>query len=171
VTAIEQLAQEVPDNGGVYLVPAFTGLGLPHWRPAARAAISGLSSHSDRRHLARAAFESIAYQVRDALDAMRAEAGVALGALHGDGGPTASRFLMQFTADLTGVELRVASMPDCSPLGAVLCGQLGLGVHGSIDSLAAAPREESVYRPTLSVANRGALYSGWQAAVRQVLHT
>ena len=171
VPAIEKLAQEVPDNGGVYLVPAFTGLGLPHWQPAARAAISGLSSHSDRRHVARAAFESIAYQIRDALDAMRAGAGVPLVALHGDGGPTASNFLMQFTADLTGVELRVATMPDCSPLGAVLAGQLGLGVHPSIDSLAAAPREETVYRPTMAPERRAALYAGWQAAVRQALRT
>jgi glycerol kinase len=168
VPAIEKLALEVPDNGGVYLVPAFTGLGLPHWQPAARAAILGLSSHSDRRHVARAAFESIAYQIRDALDAMRSEAGVPLVALHGDGGPTASKFLMQFTADLTGVELRVATMADCSPLGAVLAGQLGLGVHPSIPSLAAVPREETVYQPArsgLSPAN----YQGWQRAVRQVL--
>jgi glycerol kinase len=119
--------------------------------------------------VARAAFESIAYQIRDALDAMRVEACVPLVALHGDGGPTASKFLMQFTADLTGVELRVASMPDCSPLGAVFSGQLGLGVHRSIDSLAAAPREEIVYRPTMSVEDRAALYTGWQTAVRQGL--
>jgi glycerol kinase len=169
VAAIEQLAQEVPDNGGVYLVPAFTGLGLPHWQPAARAAISGLSSHSDRRHVARAAFESIAYQIRDALDAMRAEARVPLVALHGDGGPTASKFLMQFTADLTGVELQVATMADCSPLGAVLASQLSLGVHPSISSLADAPREETVCRPMLPPGQVAALYAGWQTAVRRSL--
>ncbi|HEX2852325.1 MAG TPA: glycerol kinase GlpK [Opitutaceae bacterium] len=169
VPALEKLAREVPDNGGVYLVPAFTGLGLPHWKPAARAAISGLSSHSDRRHVARAAFESIAYQIRDALDAMRADAGVALGVLHGDGGPTASRFLMQFTADVTGTELRVATMPDCSPLGAVLAGQLGLGVRHSIAELAQVPRDDVVYSPSLDPERTQALFRGWQAAVQQVL--
>jgi glycerol kinase len=165
VPGIERLAQEVTDNGGVYLVPAFTGLGLPHWRPSARAAVLGLSSHSDRRHVARAAFESIAYQIRDALDAMRSEAGVPLVVLHADGGPTTSRFLMQFTADLTGVELRVASMSDCSPLGAVLAGQTGSGL------LANAPLEEIVYRPSLAPDRVAALYDGWMTAVRQVLMT
>jgi glycerol kinase len=169
VPAIEQLALSVPDNGGVHLVPAFTGLGLPHWQPAARAAITGLSSHSDRRHIARAAFESIGFQVRDALDAMRAEAGVPLVALHGDGGPTASAFLMQFCADLCGVELRVATMPDCSPLGAVLAGQLGLGVVSSIDAIAARPHPEVIYRPAMSPSHASALFAGWHQAVRQVL--
>lgn len=169
VPALERLAREVADNGGVYLVPAFTGLGLPHWQPTARAAISGLSSHSDRRHVARAAFESIAYQIRDALDAMRADAGVPLGVLHGDGGPTASQFLMQFTADLTGTELRVATMPDCSPLGAMLAGQLGLGIRRSLVELAQGPRDDVIYRPTLSRERTDALFAGWQAAVRRVL--
>ena len=169
VPALEKLAQAVPDNGGVYLVPAFTGLGLPHWRPEARAAITGLSSQSDRRHLARAAFESIAYQIRDALDAMRAEAGVPLAALHGDGGPTASKFLMQLTADLAGTEFRVATMPDCSPLGAVRAGQLGLGVLPSIPLLPVAERREIVYRPRLPASEVALLYDGWRVAMRQVL--
>jgi len=167
VPAIEALARDVADNGGVYLVPAFTGLGLPHWNAAARAAITGLSSHSDRRHVARAAFESIAYQIRDALEAMRGEAGVPLVALHGDGGPTASKFLMQFTADITGTELRVAAMPDCSALGAVLAGRLG--THPSLQAIADLPREETVYRPTMRPAEVTRCCAGWQAAVRQVL--
>jgi glycerol kinase len=169
VPALEQLALGVPDNGGVHLVPAFTGLGLPHWRPEARAAILGLSSHSDRRHVARAAFESIAYQIRDALEAMRTEADLPLAALHGDGGPTASKFLMQFCADLCGVELRVATMPDCSPLGAVLAGQLGLGVRRDLAELAGSPREDLVYRPAMPAEQAATLFAGWQAAVRQVL--
>lgn len=169
VPAIEKLAQEVLDSGGVHLVPAFTGLGLPHWRPAARASISGLSSHSDRRHVARAAFESIAHQIRDALDAMRAEAGLPLVTLHGDGGPTASRFLMQLTADLTGTELRVATMSDCSPLGAVLAGRRGLGHVRSLEELAALPRAEVVFRPVLGQAEVARLAAGWHHAVRQAI--
>lgn len=169
VPALEQLAISVPDNGGVHLVPAFTGLGLPHWQPAARAAITGLSSHSDRRHIARAAFESIGFQVRDALDAMRAEAGVPLVALHGDGGPTASAFLMQFCADICGVELRVATMSDCSPLGAVLASRLGLGEFISLQSLAAQPRSEVIYRPHLDAAIAAHMTEGWHHAVRQTV--
>jgi len=169
VPTLEVLAQDVADNGGVYLVPAFTGLGLPYWNAAARAAFTGLSSHSDRRHVARAAFESIAYQVRDALEAMRAEVGVPLVAVHADGGPTASGFLMQFTADMTGTELRVATMPDCSPLGAVQAGQLGLGLHPSIEALAGLPREETVYRPAMDPERVARCHAGWKAAVRQVL--
>jgi len=169
VAALEALARGVADNGGVYLVPAFTGLGLPHWKAAARASITGLSSHSDRRHVARAAFESIAYQVRDVLDVMRAEAGVPLGTLHGDGGPTASKFLMQFTADLTGSELRISTMPDCSPLGAVLAGRLGLGLYSPIAALADVPREETRYLPSMGSEAGARFYTGWQAAVMQVL--
>lgn len=165
----EALARAVPDNGGVYLVPAFAGLGLPHWQPAARAALVGLSNQSDRRHVARAGLESIAYQIRDALDALRADAGVPLGALHGDGGATANKFLMQFTADLTGTELRVASMPDCSPLGAALAGLLGLGIFKSLADLAHSPSETSVYAPVMNSAQAGRFYAGWCQAVRCVL--
>lgn len=169
VAGLEKLAASVPDNGGVHLVPAFAGLGLPHWRPDARAAITGLSSHSDRRHVARAAFESIAFQIRDAFEALRRDAAVPPGALHGDGGPTASKFLMQLTADLAGTELRVADMPDCSPLGAVLAGQLGLGLHGSPADLAALPRAETVYRPAAAPAAVARSIRGWQQAVQQAL--
>ena len=168
VAALEKIAASTPDNGGVYLVPAFTGLGLPHWRPDARAAITGLSSHSGRAQIARAGFESIAYQVRDALDAMRA-GGVPLGTLHCDGGPTASRFLMQFTADITRAELRLAGMPDCSALGAVLAGQLGLGLRQSLADIAATHRDEIVYLPTLPVERSASLHAGWLSAVRQVI--
>lgn len=90
----------VPNTGGVFLVPAFTGLGLPHWNSAARAMITGLSPHSDRRHIARAAFESIAFQISDALEAMRTEAAMPIKKIHGDGGPSASSFLMQLCADM-----------------------------------------------------------------------
>jgi glycerol kinase len=170
VPALEKLARDVADNGGVYLVPAFTGLGLPHWRPSARAAISGLSSHSDRRHIARAAYESIAFQIRDALEAMRAEAGVPLGAIHGDGGPTASAFLMQLTADIADTELRVAGMPDCSPLGAVLAGQLGMSAGRTLQDLQTiAPGENVSYRPELESGRLEKLKSGWRAAIHAVL--
>ena len=169
VSEIEALAGEVPDAGGVYLVPAFSGLGLPHWEPNARAAIVGLSGHSNRRHIVRAALESMAYQLRDALEAMQAESGVALAALKADGGPTANRLLMQFTADMTHSELAVSAAPDCSALGAALMGFLGCGVFSSVQAIAEMAVDEVVYRPNMSSADVQTLHAGWQRAVRQVL--
>lgn len=166
---IEKLTQELPDNEGVYLVPAFTGLGLPHWQPDARAAIVGLSSQSDRRHVIRAGVESIAYQLRDALAAMRNNDAIPLHSLHGDGGATINRLLMQFTADLNGVALRVATMSDCSPLGAVMAGMLGAGSYSSLEELSELPQEEVVYQPMMTNGQAQALYAGWQRAVRQTL--
>jgi glycerol kinase len=169
VAELDRLALEVESNDGVYLVPAFSGLGLPHWQPAARAAIVGLSNHSNRRHIARAGLESIAYQICDALDALRAEADVPLRGLHGDGGTTANKFLMQFTADLTGVDLRVSTMADCSPLGAALSGMLGMGIFRSLDEIAAVKTDEVIYRPAKDSSLAQGLLAGWQKAVRQVL--
>lgn len=169
VASIEKLAMSVPDAGGVYLVPAFTGLGLPHWNSAARATITGLSPHSDRRHIARAAFESIAFQTSDALAAMRTAAAVPIKAIHGDGGPTASRFLMQLCADIAGTDLYVATMAECSAFGAVLAGQLGLGMHRSLSAVAAIPRAETVYRATLADVHLEAMRRDWGRSVQAAL--
>ena len=169
VASIESLAMAAPDNGGVYLVPAFTGLGLPHWNSTARAAITGLSPHSDCRHIARAAFESIAFQMSDALAAMQREADVPITSIHGDGGPTASRFLMQLCADLAGIDLHVSTMADCSAYGAVLAGQLGLGRYHSLSDLDAIFRAETVYRATLSVGHIEAMRAGWSRSVQATL--
>lgn len=169
IDELQKLSDEVDGAEGVHLVPAFTGLGLPHWNPLARAAITGLSSKSDRRHIARAALESIAFQVRDVVEAMCAEAEVPLAVLYADGGPTTNKFLMQFTADLVGTELRISEMPDCSALGAVFAGQLGLGFRRNLAELSARDRTILVYRPRLSRENADALYAGWKAAVRRVL--
>jgi glycerol kinase len=169
IAELDRLAFEVPDNGGVYLVPAFTGLGLPHWRPTARATLSGLSSHSDRRHVARAALESIAWQIRDALAVMRTEADVPLRALHADGGPTASRALMQLVADLTGTELRVSAAPDCSAQGAFLAGQIGLGRRDDPAALPPPAEPEIVYRPAARPAQVDEWHAGWCAAIRRTV--
>jgi glycerol kinase len=165
----EQLAQAVPDTQGVYFIPAFAGLGLPHWEPAARAAIVGLSTASDRRHVVRAALESIGYQLRDVLETMRGDAGVTLRSLHGDGGPTVNRFLMQLTSDLTGAQLRISTVSDCSARGVALAAFLGLGLFGSLTELATMAREEVIYQPALPLAEAERLYAGWQSAVRRVL--
>jgi glycerol kinase len=169
VAEIERLAGELEDSGGVYLVPAFSGLGLPYWAPGARAAVVGLSAHSDRRHVTRAALESMAYQLRDALDAMQGESGVPLKALRADGAPTANRLLMQFVADITGSELAVPAAPECSAQGAAMMGLLGTGVYRSMDELADTPADAEHYRPAMAEPSVNARYAGWQRAVGQVL--
>ncbi len=166
---VEPLARAVPDNGGVYLVPAFAGLSAPHWRPDARAAIVGMSAHTQREHIIRAALESIAYQLRDVLDLMRAGADVGLRTLYADGGPTRNSFLMQFTADITGVELHVADVAESSAWGAAMNGLLALGVVNSLDELAAMPRESRTYSPKMPAAGVKRLHEGWLAAVKRIL--
>lgn len=169
VNELDEWASALSDNGGVYLVPAFTGLGLPHWAPQARAAIMGLSSHSDKRHVARAAYESIAYQLRDALDAMRAEAELPLAVVSADGGPTVSAFLMQFTADVTGVDLRVSGVAECSALGAVTAARIGMGEITALTQLARPDADARIYRPCRGAAEIAGFHAGWTRAVAQVL--
>jgi len=165
----EAMAREVAEEQEVYLVPAFSGLGAPHWRPAARAAIVGLSVHSDKRHIVRAALEAIAYQLRDVLEMMHAESKVRLRHIQGDGGPSANELLMQFTADIIGVELRVARHPDCSARGVAMMGALGLGWHASMADIAAWQSDSRVYTRTMTPEQVQARYDGWRHALDQVL--
>jgi glycerol kinase len=166
---VERLATSVADNGGVYLVPAFAGLSAPHWSPHARAAIVGMTAHTRKAHIIRAALESIAYQIRDVLDMMRADAGIKLKILQADGGPTNNKFLMQFTADLTQTEIRAADVAESSAWGAAMNGLLGLGVYQSVDELAKLPRRQAVFRPRMKPAHAKQLHNGWLAAVKRVL--
>jgi len=169
VDECEVAARAVGENGGVYLVPAFAGLSAPYWSPDARAAIVGLTAHSNRNHVIRAALESIAYQLRDVLDSMKASAGVELRAINADGGATRNAFLMQFVADVTGLEVNVARMPDCSSLGAAMAGAIGIGAYGSLDQLSALPRDVTTYRPRMAAEQVERLLGGWKRAVAQVL--
>ena len=164
----ETMALAVEDNGGVYVVPAFAGLSAPYWKPDARGAIVGLSGHSNKNHLVRAALESIAYQIRDVLDMIREDTGVSLRKIHGDGGPTRDRFLMQFTSDVLGIPLIAADVPDCSPLGAMMMGLLGLGFCTSLEELNELHSEHTVYEPALDTSIVSALYKGWKTAVKRV---
>jgi glycerol kinase len=169
VDECEPAAAAVEDNGGVYLVPAFAGLSAPYWSPGARAAIVGMTAHSNRNHIIRAALESIAYQLRDVLDSMKSRAGVELRTINADGGATRNAFLMQFIADVTGLDVTVAQMPDCSSLGAAMAGALGMGAYTSFDELAALPRKVVTYRPRMAAAEVEKLLAGWKRAVAQVL--
>jgi glycerol kinase len=165
----ERMAIDVGSNGGVYLVPAFAGLSAPYWKPDARAAIVNMTAHTRKEHIVRAALESIVYQINDALKMMEQDSGVASRVLHADGGPTRNKFLMQFTADITGVELVVSDVPECSALGAASVGLVGLGLVRSLEELANLPQHVQSYRPQMSAEESRQLCDGWQAAVRRVL--
>jgi glycerol kinase len=166
---VEALALAVEDNGGVYFVPAFSGLSAPNWCPGARAAILGMTAFTRREHIVRAALESIAYQIRDVLDMMRADAGIGPQRLHADGGPTRNAFLMQFTADITDVKLDVADVAESSALGSAMNALLGLGIYQSLDELAALPRASTLFKPRMNPGTVRQLRDGWRAAVRKVL--
>ena len=164
----EALACAVEDAGGVYVVPAFAGLSAPYWKPDARGAIVGLSGHSNKNHVVRAALESIAYQIRDVLEMMSQAAGLSLQRIQGDGGPTRNRFLMQFTSDVLRMPLEAAEVPDCSPLGAMMMGLLGLGIRSSLDELKQLPRDTQLFEPVASASRIDDLYDGWKTAVQRV---
>ena len=167
--ATEALAAQVSDNGGVYLVPAFVGMGAPYWKQDTRAAIVGLSQQAGRCHVVRAALEAIGYQVRDVLDAVAAQAGVKLSQVRADGGMTANRLLMQFVADMTGLTVSASDVAELSALGAVLAGALGAGVYKSLDQLELLDLGSVDYRPRMDEPTRQRNYEGWQRAVAMVL--
>jgi glycerol kinase len=166
---VERMATSVADNGGVYLVPAFAGLSAPYWSPNARAAIVGMSGFTKKEHIVRAAQEAIAYQIRDVLDMMRQDSKIKLRQLHADGGPTRNRFIMQFTADITGAELKVSDVAESSAWGAAMQGLLGLGICKSLDELSKLPRTQKIFRPQMKAAAVSRLHQGWLTAVRRVL--
>ncbi len=166
---VEELATNVKDNGGVYLVPGFAGLSAPNWSPDARAAILGMTAHTTKAHVVRAAQEAISYQIRDVLDMMRADAKVKLQSLHADGGPTRNKFLIQFTADLTRTEIKVAEVAESSAWGAAMNGLLGLGLCKSVDDLCKLPQKTKSYRPQMGRTEVERLHEGWLAAVKRVL--
>jgi glycerol kinase len=167
--SVEELAESVNDSGGVYLVPAFAGLSAPYWDEHARAAIIGMSAHTTRAHVVRAALESIAFQVRDVLEMMQESSRRPLGTIHADGGSTRNRFLLQFIADLTGREVRVAADADLSPLGAMYSGALGTGIYSSLQELSLLPRELVSYSPGPEGHRVPEVVDGWKRAVTKVL--
>jgi glycerol kinase len=165
----EALASAVPDNEGVYLVPAFVGLSAPYWAPEAKGAIVGLTPASDKRHVVRAALESVAYQVRELLDLMTAEARMPLQFVRADGGMVRNRFFMQLLADLTRVPVRASALPDLSALGAALAGALGMGIHDSLAAVKGLPHDFKDYHPAMDQQTADRNYAGWKSAVQRVL--
>lgn len=162
------VAQSVPDNGGVFVVPAFAGLAAPYWDSKARGLVIGLARASTRAHIVRATLEGIAYRVRDVLTAMERDAGIPFRALRVDGGPARNSFLMQFQADILNVPLHVAAAPETTARGAALMAGLGLGWWTGND-IAQGWRAAATYEPTMSQDQREALYARWQRAVQRAL--
>jgi glycerol kinase len=162
---VAALAREVSDTAGVYVVPAFVGLGAPHWDEAARGMICGMTRGTTQTHVARAVIESIAYQVRDVFDAMQEDAGIALRSLLADGGATRNDQLMQFQADILSCAVLRNSSPEVSPLGAAFLAGLATGFWSSLDEVAALSREFERFEPKMPDSQRAELYAGWQAAV------
>jgi glycerol kinase len=162
---IEALAASVPDNDGVYLVPAFTGLGAPHWDAYARGAIFGLTRGATRAHLARAALESIAFQSADVLAAMQKDADIALTELRVDGGAAANDLLMQFQADLLGVPVVRPQVLETTALGAAYLAGLAVGYWKSTDDIGANWRVDRRFEPAMSRERAGELAAGWEKAV------
>lgn len=160
----EALAESLSCNDGVYFVPALTGLGSPHWDPAARGTIVGLTRGSTRAHLARAALEAIAYQSLDAVRAMEAACGQPLEELRVDGGATANRWLMQFQADILGVPVVLPQVTETTALGAAFLAGLGVGLW-STEDLRHAWREQTRFEPRMEVGEREQLLAGWHAAL------
>jgi glycerol kinase len=162
---IEALAASVPDNGGVYLVPAFAGLGAPHWDPYARGTIVGITRGTTAGHVARAALESIAYQVGDLLDAVHRDAGIALGELRVDGGAAGNDMLMQFQADLLGVPVVRPAVTETTALGAAYLAGLAVGFWASPDEIAGQWRAERRFEPAMPAARVEQLRGWWQEAL------
>ncbi len=165
----EALALSVPDNNGVYLVPAFSGLGAPYWDNGARAAIIGMARNTTRAHVARAAVEAIAYQVSDLVDAMKGEGGVPLTELRVDGGASTNRFLLQFQADILDVPVAPSPQPEASALGAAMMAGLAVGVWKDLAALASLRTSPVIYRSTMQPAVRSRLLAGWHDAVARTL--
>jgi glycerol kinase len=162
---VEALAASVPDNGGVYFVPAFAGLGAPHWDAYARGAVFGLTRGATGAHLARAALESIAYQSAEVLDAMQKDGGITLTELRVDGGATANALLMQFQADLLGVPVVRPKIMETTALGAAYLAGLATGYWKGTDELRANWQVDRRFEPGLSRARADELRAGWEKAV------
>jgi len=161
------LAVSVADSGGVYFVPALTGLGAPYWDMYARGTMVGITRGTTRAHIVRATLEAIAYQARDVIDAMSADAGLRIPVLRVDGGATVNDFLMQFQADILGVPVQRARIPETTALGAAYLAGLAAGVWKSTDEIGRHWRASQTWEPHVSADERETRYAGWKRAVER----
>jgi glycerol kinase len=166
---IEPLARSVADNGGVYFVPAFSGLYAPYWNDAARGLIAGLTRYATKAHLARAALEATAFQTRDVVAAMERDAGVRLASLRVDGGMVSNELLMQFQADILDRAVVRPAVEETTALGAAYAAGLGVGFYRDLEDLRANWRVARTWTPRLDAARREDLYAHWRRAVERSL--
>ena len=166
---VEELAASVSDNGGVYFVPAFSGLFAPHWRSDARGAILGLTRFANKGHIARAALEAVAFQTREVLDAVNADAGVDLAELKVDGGMVANEALMQFQADILDLPVVRPVVAETTALGAAYAAGLAVGFWKDLDELRANWQEDKRWEPAMKPAERERLMRNWSKAVSKTL--
>jgi len=166
---IEPLAKTVPDNGGVYFVPAFSGLYAPHWRADARGVVAGLTGFANKGHIARAALEATAFQTREALDAMTRDSGVAIRELRVDGGMVVNDLLMQFQADMLDAPVVRPKVIETTALGAAYAAGLATGFWRSTDDIVANWQADKAWRPAMSPALRENLFAQWSKAVARSL--
>src|ERR1041385_8622178 len=164
---VEALAAQVPDTGGVYLVPAFAGLGAPHWDQYARGVIAGITRGTTAAHIARAALEGIAYQVMDVLKAMEADAGIRLKELRVDGGACSNNLLMQFQSDLLGVPVVRPQVAETTALGAAYLAGLGVGFWKDTNEIAAQWQTDRRFVPAMKSAARKKLTANWDKALER----
>ena len=163
----EAIAASIDSSDGVYVVPAFVGLGAPYWDQYARGAIVGMTRGSGRAQIVRATLESIAYQTRDVVDAMSADSGLPLDTLKVDGGAVVNDFLMQFQADILGVPVQRPAVTETTALGAAYLAGLATGFWASQDEIASQWQLEREFEPAMSADQRESLYAGWQRAVER----
>ncbi|MFB0935353.1 MAG: FGGY-family carbohydrate kinase, partial [Propionivibrio sp.] len=163
----EELATSVPDTNGVYVVPAFVGLGAPYWDMYARGAIVGLTRGANRNHIVRATLESIAYQTRDVLQAMQDDSGITLKALKVDGGAVANNFLMQFQSDILGVPVDRPLVTETTAMGAAFLAGLAVGFWKDKAEIAAKWNVDRTFNPDMEPAARETRYKGWKKAVER----
>jgi glycerol kinase len=162
----EELAASVDDTGGVYLVPAFVGLGAPYWDERARGALVGITRGTSRAHVVRATLESIAYQTRDVVECVREDSGIALDSLRVDGGACANDFLMQFQADVLGAPVERPALLEVTAKGAAALAGLGVGFWSDIAELE-GDGQRRVFEPRMEAGRRDALYADWKRAVER----
>lgn len=166
---LEEMINSVSDNENVYVVPAFSGLGIPYWDAYARAAIVGMSRGSNKKHIVRAAVESIAYQIRGAVEVIQSESLISLKELRVDGGPTSNKFLMQFQADMLKVNVVKASIAELSSMGSVYLAGLAAGIWNSKEEIRKLRKASDIYEAVMEDSLREKYYDGWQKAVKRVL--
>jgi glycerol kinase len=162
----QEYAEKVNSTEGVYLVPAFNGMGAPHWKPNARAVICGIHRHINKYHIVRAGVESIAYQVRDIVDPMLKDSGTDLAELRVDGGPTNNTFLMDFTSTILRTNVLVNSVEELSSLGTVYAAGLAIGFWKDLDEIKELFKSSRVHTPVLPESESSKLYAGWVEAVQ-----